>query len=392
MSFPPIAASEDNSQTLFHSLDSTNNTSKHLPLRKRINPILKWQPVETPEEHHKQYPATYPESEVFFDMNNNNKRTIEEINPNEQIKKVKRGRPSTKHLIKPVEQPPSQPPQPQQKFSRPLPEENTLYCICKRPYDIPRFMIACDRCDQWFHGECIEISEKQGEFIDLYFCENCSKITGKRTSWKPKCANTNCEKAARIGTHQGHLSKYCSDSCGMQVARARIELAGMKNPLSRGRLSSFADMDDRARLSRVKDERLYAKAMITLCQHKLRFLQLATDKINEQDMCGFDSRLSWPDTIWEKVHDVDSEMTLLNSKHELVTAKPFTVCSAAKKCSKHTNWQKLKFAEIEQERSEQFVILTMLERERQQIKARMKKRREDVDLVEYLENGTIVHS
>lgn len=178
----------------------------------------------------------------------------------------------------------------------------------------------------------------------------------------------------------------------MQVARARIELAGMKNPLSRGRLSSFADMDDRARLSRVKDERLYAKAMITLCQHKLRFLQLATDKINEQDMCGFDSRLSWPDTIWEKVHDVDSEMTLLNSKHELVTAKPFTVCSAAKKCSKHTNWQKLKFAEIEQERSEQFVILTMLERERQQIKARMKKRREDVDLVEYLENGTIVHS
>ncbi|KAG1616883.1 hypothetical protein G6F45_012210 [Rhizopus arrhizus] len=129
MSFPPIAASEDNSQTLFHSLDSTNNTSKHLPLRKRINPILKWQPVETPEEHHKQYPATYPESEVFFDMNNNNKRTIEEINPNEQIKKVKRGRPSTKHLIKPVEQPPSQPPQPQQKFSRPLPEENTLYCI-----------------------------------------------------------------------------------------------------------------------------------------------------------------------------------------------------------------------------------------------------------------------
>jgi hypothetical protein len=93
---------------------------------------------------------------------------------------VKRGRPSTKHLIKPVEQPPSQPPQPQQKFSRPLPEENTLYCICKRPYDIPRFMIACDRCDQWFHGECIEISEKQGEFIDLYFCENCSKSKKKK--------------------------------------------------------------------------------------------------------------------------------------------------------------------------------------------------------------------
>lgn len=52
---------------------------------------------------------------------------------------------------------------------------NTLYCICQTPYDAPSFMIACDRCDQWFHGECINISEKEGEFIDLYFCPNCNK-------------------------------------------------------------------------------------------------------------------------------------------------------------------------------------------------------------------------
>lgn len=54
-------------------------------------------------------------------------------------------------------------------------DTSVLYCICKRPYDVPRFMIACDKCDQWFHGECIQISEKQGEFIDLYFCEPCAK-------------------------------------------------------------------------------------------------------------------------------------------------------------------------------------------------------------------------
>jgi hypothetical protein len=54
-------------------------------------------------------------------------------------------------------------------------DSSVLYCICKRPYDVPRFMIACDKCDQWFHGECIQISEKQGEFIDLYFCEACAK-------------------------------------------------------------------------------------------------------------------------------------------------------------------------------------------------------------------------
>lgn len=36
-------------------------------------------------------------------------------------------------------------------------------------------MIACDRCDDWFHGECIRINEKESEFIDLYFCTKCSK-------------------------------------------------------------------------------------------------------------------------------------------------------------------------------------------------------------------------
>lgn len=54
-------------------------------------------------------------------------------------------------------------------------DDQVLYCICRKPYDVPRFMIACDRCDQWFHGECIGISEKEGEFIDLYFCAECAK-------------------------------------------------------------------------------------------------------------------------------------------------------------------------------------------------------------------------
>jgi hypothetical protein len=41
-------------------------------------------------------------------------------------------------------------------------------------------MIACDRCDDWFHGECIGINEKESEFVDLYFCTKCSKSKRKR--------------------------------------------------------------------------------------------------------------------------------------------------------------------------------------------------------------------
>lgn len=53
--------------------------------------------------------------------------------------------------------------------------EGKLYCVCRKPYDATQFMIACDRCDDWFHGECIGINEKGSEFVDLYFCTKCSK-------------------------------------------------------------------------------------------------------------------------------------------------------------------------------------------------------------------------
>lgn len=52
-------------------------------------------------------------------------------------------------------------------------KDGKLYCICRQPYDAKRFMIACDRCDEWFHGECISIDERDSEFIDLYFCDDC---------------------------------------------------------------------------------------------------------------------------------------------------------------------------------------------------------------------------
>lgn len=92
---------------------------------------------------------------------------------------MKRGRPPTKHLIKPTvnnnNNNNNNNDTADTKQTRALPEENIVHCICKRPYTETEFMIACDNCNQWFHGECIGLSESQGLFVDLFFCENCSK-------------------------------------------------------------------------------------------------------------------------------------------------------------------------------------------------------------------------
>eukprot|EP01132_Coremiostelium_polycephalum_P005543 gene5543-6902_t len=53
--------------------------------------------------------------------------------------------------------------------------DERLYCICKRKYDSKTFMIACDKCDEWYHGECVNISEKDAKKIKSYVCIKCKR-------------------------------------------------------------------------------------------------------------------------------------------------------------------------------------------------------------------------
>uniref|UniRef100_UPI00398E3E42 CXXC-type zinc finger protein 1-like n=1 Tax=Pristiophorus japonicus TaxID=55135 RepID=UPI00398E3E42 len=47
-----------------------------------------------------------------------------------------------------------------------------VYCICRRP-DINCFMIGCDKCNEWFHGDCIQITEKMAKGIRQWYCQQC---------------------------------------------------------------------------------------------------------------------------------------------------------------------------------------------------------------------------
>ncbi|CDH51138.1 predicted protein [Lichtheimia corymbifera JMRC:FSU:9682] len=51
------------------------------------------------------------------------------------------------------------------------------YCICRKGYDGKEFMIACDGCQEWFHGRCVGVKPKS--VTGKYFCEACSTATTK---------------------------------------------------------------------------------------------------------------------------------------------------------------------------------------------------------------------
>ncbi|SAL94943.1 hypothetical protein [Absidia glauca] len=63
--------------------------------------------------------------------------------------------------------PPPPPPPPQGQ------QEDMIRCICEHPtIDYGAFMIACDTCGVWFHGNCVGVSEL--DQVEEWHCRSCS--------------------------------------------------------------------------------------------------------------------------------------------------------------------------------------------------------------------------
>ncbi|XP_053382653.1 death-inducer obliterator 1-like isoform X2 [Mercenaria mercenaria] len=57
-------------------------------------------------------------------------------------------------------------------------DPDELYCICRQPHN-QRFMICCDKCEEWFHGKCVGITRARGAEMEKnneeYECPQCKK-------------------------------------------------------------------------------------------------------------------------------------------------------------------------------------------------------------------------
>ncbi|KAI8096741.1 uncharacterized protein BX664DRAFT_257778, partial [Halteromyces radiatus] len=210
-----------------------------------------------------------------------------------------------------------------------LAKSGALYCICQTPYDVPRFMIACDRCDQWFHGECIGISEKEGEFIDLYFCDVCGK--------------------------------------------------GLDHIKRQSRLTSYAEKEDQHRLGQLRIQKQKAQDMVKMIEQKQKFLATVEKRMEQitDDICGFDTRLVWDDLLWQDDVIMDE-----HSQQQCQIKR--------KECQRHQQWQNIIQLGLNQERKEQIQVLKMLDKEKQDIKTRMHKRRNEIELANGLKNHTFI--
>ncbi|KAM6112926.1 death-inducer obliterator 1 [Pterocles gutturalis] len=120
-------------------------------------------------------------------------------------------------------------------------DPNALYCICRQPHN-NRFMICCDRCEEWFHGDCVGISEARGRLLERngedYICPNCTILQGQDEpvseidQQEAKAGQVNVD-----GTEFTSIGTVEQKSVEDQGIKGRIEKAA--NPSGKRKLKIF---------------------------------------------------------------------------------------------------------------------------------------------------------
>lgn len=138
-------------------------------------------------------------------------------------------------------------------------EERVAYCIC-RSSDSSRFMIACDRCEEWFHGDCVSVSKKESKSIKKYFCDKCrieepSLKTIFKVTPTPQTAPASSSSSVQQAPSNKDIKKKNKDSrCG-NCEGCRSRMMGKKGKCVKRSSSSSSLMkkkDKKIKEGRIK--------------------------------------------------------------------------------------------------------------------------------------------
>lgn len=139
--------------------------------------------------------------------------------------------------------------------------DNGPYCLCRGPDD-HRWMICCEKCEDWFHGECIDLSKDIGEnLIEKFICPKCTN--GSLTSlYKKTCGLGACRKPARITLGEG--SMFCSNDHAQmwwerminRLPKSKAKAAGLNDQLTQDEFMALLD----SKLAVVDEEGMFRLA------------------------------------------------------------------------------------------------------------------------------------
>ena len=241
-----------------------------------------------------------------------------------------------------------------------------LYCICRRG-DLGKWMIGCDGCDEWYHGDCVNVSKRDENLIDSFFCPRCQRQGNGSTTWKKKCRLPDCREPA--SSTEQERSKYCSKEHGVEFFNLRIQQALLSKReiasvmAASTDLTSFHQLGDSAPALAVTGKLSSAHTAIVDkiatrragIYHDLEQLTKRSDclkcmreraiRINvslkarkEKEICALDDRLNLQDSDLAAMITPDLITSIQTS-----SAIDEHICQTQqKKCIRHAGWAQIK--------------------------------------------------
>uniref|UniRef100_A0A3B4BH09 PHD-type domain-containing protein n=1 Tax=Periophthalmus magnuspinnatus TaxID=409849 RepID=A0A3B4BH09_9GOBI len=116
-------------------------------------------------------------------------------------------------------------------------DPNALYCICRQKHNKRYvFMICCDRCEEWFHGDCVGITEARGRLMERngedYICPNCT--VKKNQVLRPATSGLSTSADKPKAETSSTAEEKAADDLGI---KGRIEKAS--NPTGKKKIKIF---------------------------------------------------------------------------------------------------------------------------------------------------------
>ncbi|KAJ7870161.1 hypothetical protein B0H14DRAFT_2726315, partial [Mycena olivaceomarginata] len=304
-----------------------------------------------------------------------------------------------------------------------------LYCVCKTKYDEAKFMIACCKCDELYHTQCVDMSDLDVNLVDQFFCPPCIQKTPNlllKTTYRLRCrygldhpepdSPEACHKPAR-----GAFSKYCSPECGFNNMKKRIdtftEKGGKKEllwdsvkdaqkreavvivhevvPVVEGTEGCMKNTDPvlimttrikppamvkveweltslNAKLDQVLTLREDLQAGLKIVFWRARLLELARERAERVGQCGWDQRLCFSADEWAEFGA--AVLDSYGEEDDMQVGAENWWCGESEQCERHAGWQAIRANDITKEKEkEEEALFRQTTRERQ-----IRKRIEDI--------------
>ena len=248
--------------------------------------------------------------------------------------------------------------------------EKKVYCICKKADD-GTWMVECDYCKDWFHGDCVGLEQEMSDnLLDSYCCPTCENKSLGKSSWKKACRLKGCKKAAIFLDKKVHVESdkdmlYCSAEHGVEfwtniIRGAEVEaediatlvenckfskefkvMGNVNYPINYNLVETKLTEEERESKKHIEDRIKLHQEHLQKWEERAQYIEWVGERtlaINlqrkaekETEVCGYSEDIN--DEAW-----LQSSAPFKESK-ELVLAKRDGICQKdRRKCQKHAHW------------------------------------------------------